>query len=264
MYSNNFRSLSLKKAGGLVFIFLCAISTAFVQIRGGNAHPIHIFMAGNSTMANKPYQGSNPEKGWGQVFALYFNEQIKVENHAVNGRSTKSFIDEGRWDNLLNRVQPGDYVIIEFGHNDEKKEDPSRYAAPDGAYRQNLKRFVSDVRKKEGIPVLATPIVRRRFDDSGRFYDTHGRYPEVIREVAGEEDVPLLDLHRKTRELLERYGPERSKLLFLHIKPGEYPSLPEGREDDSHLSATGAFRICDLAVEEMRSSLPELCRYLKK
>src|SRR3546814_1787202 len=117
--------------------------------------------------------------------------------------------------------------------------------------------FVSEVRTKGVIPVRATTIGRRRFDESGQFYDTQGRYPDVVREGAAEEEVPLLDLHRKTRELLIQYGAERSRLLFLHIQSGEYPSLPEGKEDDTHLSGTGAFRICDLAVEEMKSSLPE-------
>src|SRR3546814_592671 len=214
MQLNNFRFPSLKKVSGLVFIFWCAVALTFAQAQtpDGNTRPKHIFMAGNSTMANKPYRGSNPEKGWGQVLGLYFNEQVKVENHAVNGQSSKSFIDEGKWDNLLQQVQEGDYVIIEFGHNDEKKENPSRYAAPDGAYRQNLKRFVSDVRTKGGIPVLATPIVRRRFDESGQFYDTHGRYPDVVREVAAEEEVHLLDLNRTNRELLITYGAERTRL----------------------------------------------------
>lgn len=224
---------------------------------------ITVFMAGNSTMADKPYAGSNPEKGWGQVFHLYFKEEVKVENHAMNGRSTKSFIDEGRWDSLLSRAGPGDYVIIEFGHNDQKKGDPSRYAAADAGYRQNLQRFIADVREKGATPVLATPIMRRRFDENGRFYDTHGRYPEVVRELAAAANVPLLDLHKQTGKLLRQYGEERSKALFLHIEPGEYENLPQGLEDDTHLSGTGAFKICDLAVAEMKTALPELYKHLK-
>lgn len=224
---------------------------------------ITIFMIGNSTMADKPYDDGNPEKGWGQVFPLYFKDGIKIENHAVNGRSTKSFIDEGRWDAVLEKIKPGDYVIMEFGHNDEKKNDPKRYAAPRKGYKTNLIKFISETRSKGGIPVLATPIVRRRFDKNGNFYGTHGEYPVVVRELAKEYNVPLLDLQKKTEQMLKEYGKELSKKLFLHISPVEYKSLPEGRTDDTHLSAVGAFKVCDFAVEEIRNSIPDLVKWLK-
>jgi lysophospholipase L1-like esterase len=153
---------------------------------------------------------------------------------------------------------------MEFGHNDEKKKDPNRYAAPRTDYRANLIKFITETRSKGGIPVLATPIVRRRFDENGNFYDTHGEYPVVVRELAEEYDVPLLDLHRKTEEMLKDFGEENSKKLYLHISSNEYKSLPKGRTDNTHLSAYGAFKVCDLAVEELRNSLPELARWLKK
>lgn len=223
-----------------------------------------VFLVSDSTVADKPYGNGNPEKGWGQVFPLYFKDGINVENHAVNGRSTKSFIDEGRWATVLGRIRPGDYVFIEFGHNDEKKEDPARYGDPDSAYRANLQKFIAETRAKEGIPVLLTPIVRRRFNDAGEFYDSHGRYPEVVREVAKSEQVPLIDLENRSRELVSSYGSERSKQLYLHIKPGEYPSLPDGRTDDTHLSAVGAFHICDLVVAGIRENIPALTEYLKE
>lgn len=214
-------------------------------------------------MANKPYSKGNPEKGWGQVFPLYFKEGIKIENHAKNGRSSKSFRDEGLWDIVLEKIKPGNYVIIAFGHNDQKQDSPERYTELDKGYRKNLERYVHETRVRGGIPVLATPIMRRRFDDNGKFYDTHGRYPEVVREIAKEKKVPLLDLHKKTEKLLKAYGEERSKELFLHIQPGEYASLPEGKVDDTHLSAIGAFRVCDLAVEEIKHTVPEWVPYLK-
>lgn len=225
--------------------------------------PIIIYMVGDSTMANKPYNKGNPEKGWGQVFPLYFKEGIKIENHAKNGRSSKSFRDEGLWDIVLEKIKPGHYVIITFGHNDQKQDSPERYSAPDTDYRKNLERYVRETRNKGGIPVLATPIMRRRFDENGKLYDTHGRYPEVVREIAKEKNVPLLDLHKQTEMLLKAYGEERSKELFLHIQPGEYASLPQGKEDDTHLSAIGAFRVCDLAIEEIKLAVPEWVPYLK-
>lgn len=242
----------------LIFLLLIPLG-AFVQ-----KDEITLFLVSDSTVANKPFGDGNPEKGWGQVLPLYFNEGVQVDNHAVNGRSTKSFIDEGRWDKVLSLMKPGDYVLIEFGHNDEKIKDPSRYTDPDTAYRANLKKYIADTRAKGGIPILATPIVRRRFDENGQFFETHGRYPEVVREVAKEENVPLFDMQKKTKELLISYGEERSEKLFLHLKPGEYPSLPEGRDDDTHLSPYGAFRVADLVAEEIKDKIPELSKFLKK
>lgn len=222
-----------------------------------------IFLVGDSTVADKPYANGNPEKGWGQVFPLYLQEGVTVENHAVNGRSTKSFRDEGRWDKVLQKLQKGDYVIIEFGHNDQKSEDPKRYAAPETDYRRNLERYIAEARAKGARPVLATPIVRRKFEN-GQLIDTHGKYPDVVREVAAAHNVPLLDLEKRTRELVQTYGEEKSKALFLHLGPNEYASLPEGRTDDTHLSAYGAFRVSDLVAEEMQKNLPEVAKLLKK
>ncbi|WP_461637920.1 rhamnogalacturonan acetylesterase [Labilibaculum euxinus] len=224
----------------------------------------HIFLVGDSTMANKPFANGNPERGWGQIFPLYLNEGIHVENHAVNGRSSKSFRDEGKWAKVLENMQTGDYVIIQFGHNDEKIKDSTRYTNADTDYRQNLIRFVSEARQKGGIPVLATSIVRRKFDENGVFQESHGMYPQVVREVAESEQVPLLDLQQLTKELLINYGEDASKKLYLHINAGEYESLPDGRNDDTHLSATGAFRICDLAKSEITQKVPELSVYFKK
>lgn len=223
-----------------------------------------LFLAGDSTMADKPYRNGNPEKGWGQVIPLYFTAAVRVENHAVNGRSTKSFIDEGRWDSLMSRVQAGDYVIIEFGHNDEKGQDPKRYAPAETDYSNNLRRFIRDVKGKNATPILATPIVRRRFDEDGQFYDTHGAYPEAVRKVAQETTVALLDLHHLSWLLVERYGMEKSKELFLHIDTIEYEYLTNPIVDDTHLSAYGAFRICDLVASELRAQVPALAVWLKK
>jgi len=214
-------------------------------------------------MADKPYDKGNPEKGWGQVFPLYFRPGITVENHAVNGRSTKSFIDEGKWNIVKDRIKPGDYVIIEFGHNDEKIEDPKRYAAPETGFKTNLMIFITETRNAGGIPVLATPVNRRKFDSTGHFLDTHGKYPDVVRQLAKELNVPLLDLHKKTEQLLKDCGAEISKKFFIHVTSSEYPNLPTGRQDDTHFSAYGAFKICDFAAEEIKNKIPELAKYLK-
>jgi DNA sulfur modification protein DndE len=162
-------------------IILIAVAFAFQPPQ----RQIRVFMIGDSTMADKPLN-DNPERGWGQLLPRYLSEDAQVRNYAVNGRSTKSFIKEGRWDSVMKYLQKDDYVFIQFGHNDEKSEDTTRYAAPKGLYRDNLVRFVRDARSKGANPILVTPVMRRKFDASGKFTDTHGEYPEAVRSVAKE------------------------------------------------------------------------------
>lgn len=223
---------------------------------------VTVFMIGDSTMADKVYSPSNPEKGWGQVFPLYLIEEIIVQNHAVNGRSTKSFRDEGRWDKVIDQVKEGDWVIIQFGHNDQKSEDASRYSDPQ-AYKENLRRYVTEVQGKGGQPILATPIARRSYDERGRLIDTHESYVPEVKALAKEMNVPLLDLNKRTTELINDWGEEKSKLLFLHFAPGQYEKSPKGVEDNTHLSPIGAFKVCDLVVEEMSKEVPSFSTYFK-
>jgi DNA sulfur modification protein DndE len=223
--------------------------------------PLHIYMIGDSTMANKAAK-AEPERGWGQMLPLFFNDQAVISNHAQNGRSTKSFIDEGRWKIVLDSLQKGDYVIIQFGHNDEKT-DTTRHTDPRTSYRSNLIKFISEARNKGAFPILCTSIVRRKFDDKGQLTDTHGDYPVVTREVAAEYKVPLLDLQKKTAQLLQDLGPEKSITLFVYTQPGEYPNRPEGTKDDTHLNISGATKVAGLAVEEMKNQNLPLVSYLK-
>lgn len=211
---------------------------------------VHVYMIGDSTMANKPLE-DNPERGWGQLFPEYFDENVFVSNYAVNGRSTKSFIDEGRWHVVLDSLHAGDVLFIQFGHNDEKEHDSTRYAAPFGAYKENLARFVTEARNAHALPILLTPVVRRRFDENGQFYDTHGDYPQAVKQVADELDVPLIDLHTLSWDVLEAMGEEPSKELFLWIEPGVYSSLPDGKQDDTHFSEFGARRIAGLVADAL-------------
>ncbi len=221
-----------------------------------------LFLAGDSTMADKP-DLELPERGWGQLFREFIRPPLRLDNRAVNGRSTKSFRDLGHWDALLESLSAGDWVVIQFGHNDEKDADPARYTDPDGEYRANLQRFVRETRARGGNPVLATPVVRRRFDEAGAFYDSHGAYPRVLREVAAEEGVPLLEMEDATRALEQEFGMEGSQSLHLHYEPGEHPQLPDGIHDDTHYSELGARLVAELAAREMlRLHLP-VVRYLK-
>jgi lysophospholipase L1-like esterase len=209
---------------------------------------IAIYLAGDSTMAEK-LEERRPETGWGERLGTFFSPRhVRVENHARNGRSTRSFIAEGRWQGILDRLEKGDYVFIQFGHNDANEARVDRYTPPDD-YRLNLIRFVTEARAKEARPVLFTPVVRRRFDLQGHFYDTHGVYPDIVRQVAAEYDVPLVDMHRSSERQLREYGSEKSKALFLHLAPGESGNYPNGMSDDTHFSPAGAALMAGLAVE---------------
>lgn len=211
-----------------------------------------IYLIGDSTVADKPLTGS-PERGWGQVLPLYLRDGVVLENHARNGRSTRSFIREGRWDIVRGKLRAGDYVLIQFGHNDAKKEDSSRFADAHTDYKANLAKFVREAKECGANPVLITPVVRRRFDEQGKFYDVHGEYPGVVRDVGREENVPVIDLHRKSTELLARLGPDESRKLFLSVSPGEYSALPNGKQDDTHFCWYGASEMARLVVEEIQS-----------
>jgi lysophospholipase L1-like esterase len=226
--------------------------------------PIVVYLAGDSTLAQKT-SDKRPETGWGEYLGIQFdNSKIRIDNHAQNGRSTKSFIDEGRWQTIVERLRKGDYVFIEFGHNDEKNVDPKRYAAAHTDYRNNLIRFVTDVRARNAFPVLLTPVVRRRFNEKGEFFDTHGEYPSVVREVAAEYKVPLIDMQRKSESLVRNLGVEDSKKLFLILRAGEHPNYPNGNDDNTHFSAFGAEQMARLAADEIRETQIDLARYLIK
>ncbi|MBN2813773.1 MAG: rhamnogalacturonan acetylesterase [Bacteroidales bacterium] len=211
-----------------------------------------IYTIGDSTMANKTTE-VYPETGWGQVLQLFVGDSLLVSNHAVNGRSTKSFIREGRWKAVVEKLSPGDYVLIQFGHNDQKEQDSSRFTNPYTAYRNNLIRFITETRERGATPVLLTPIVRRNFNEKGTLVDTHGAYPEVMRQVADACGVKLIDLQLHTEEMVIRAGVEGSKTLYLHVNPGEYPGYPQGKEDNTHLSETGAKKVAEMVARELFS-----------
>ncbi|TAJ53281.1 MAG: GDSL family lipase [Chitinophagaceae bacterium] len=223
---------------------------------------IRIFLIGDSTMADKPL-AENPERGWGQLFPDFLTEAVQVKNYAVNGRSTKSFIKEGRWDSVMKNLQANDYVLIQFGHNDQKKEDSNRYAAPQGLYRDNLIRFIKETRLKGATPILVTPVMRRKFDASGKFVDQHGEYPDAVRAVAKEMNVLLIDLHKSSEALIEKEGVEGSKKLFLWIDPKHFKAAAGGKKDDTHFSVYGAASVASLVCAAITEKNFPLAQYLK-
>ncbi|MBS1794420.1 MAG: hypothetical protein JSS81_11230 [Acidobacteria bacterium] len=237
-------------------LFLTAVS-AFAQ-----KPSITVYLAGDSTMAQKT-DDRRPETGWGEYLQNQLDDRrVRVENHAQNGRSTKSFINEGRWQAIVDKLKKGDYVFIEFGHNDEKLDKPDVGAAAGTDYRNNLIRFIADVRAKKAFPVLLTPVMRRRFDEKGEFYDTHGEYPDVVRKVAAEYKVPLIDMHRKSESIIKSLGVEDSKKLFLILRPKENPNYPDGVEDNTHFSAFGAEQMARAAADGIREAKIKLAKYL--
>lgn len=261
---------------------LCAL-LLLTSFRTDTRDVTTIFMIGDSTMANKPLDGDNPERGWGQMLPGFFTEDIRVDNHARNGRSSKSFIDEGLWEQVRTQIRKGDYVFIQFGHNDEKPK-PDRHTDPGTTFDANLRRFVEETRAKGGIPVLFNSIVRRNFfhnpnavtdDDLRRekvegtslegdtLIDTHGAYLESPRRVAAELDVPFVDLNRLTHDLVQGMGREASKSLFCWVPANTYAACPKGRQDNTHLNIYGARRVARLAVNALAEAVPALKPYIR-
>lgn len=214
---------------------------------------ITIHLIGDSTMAEKDGTAEqNPERGWGQVLSQYFDSAVTVKNYAKNGRSSRSFISEGRWKEVYDNLQEGDFVLIQFGHNDQKINDPSRYSNPSGGYYHNLKKFVDEARIKGGTPILLTSIVRRKFNEFGTLEDTHGLYPIIVRQLATDEEVLLIDHLYLTEKIVAEMGPEESKKIYLWVQPGQFEKFPEGKEDDTHLNLDGANLYSKLVATELK------------
>ena len=247
---------------GMKLIILTLLMLASGNAVSAQAKTVTIFLAGDSTMASKLAE-KRPETGWGEMLEQHFRSgKVRVENRAANGRSTKTFIGEGKWQSIVDDLKKGDYVFIQFGHNDSSKDKGERYTPPED-YRKNLIRFVGNVRSRGGNPVLLTPVMRRRFDKDGKFYDTHGEYPDIVRSVARGQSVPLIDMHRTSEAVIVKYGIEDSRKLFLQLKPGENSNYPKGIDDNTHFSPLGAEEMAKLVVEGIRHAKIGLRKYLK-
>lgn len=216
---------------------------------------IKIFIAGDSTASIKDVKAF-PETGWGMPFVYFWDSTVTVVNKAKNGRSTSSFQTEGLWKSIMDEASEGDYVFIQFGHNDEVPT--KKTATTPEQFKSNLKKFVAETREKKAIPVLLTSMARRKFDSTGMIVGTHDEYMKITRAVAKEETVVLLDMDIITQQLYQKFGPENSALLFLQLKPGEHPNHPHGKDDNTHFNEFGARLVAQLALKEIRSQLPEL------
>lgn len=213
---------------------------------------IKVYLIGDSTMCL--YTPDRfPITGWGMPFANYFDQMIAIDNRAKGGRSTRTFLSENRWQPIADSLQAGDYVLIQFGHNDEAKEPKyaDRYTpVPD--YKKNLIKFITETRSKKGIPVLITPVTRRSFDSAGNIKETHIEYTKAVYEIGEQLKVPVIDLDKKSRELLQSYGPENSKLLFMDFPENTEPNYPEGQHDNTHFNNYGARKIAELVLAELK------------
>lgn len=211
---------------------------------------ITVYLIGDSTMSIKQVK-AYPETGWGMPFAYFFDGTVTVDNRAQNGRSTRTFIEENRWQPVADKLQAGDYVFIQFGHNDEVPTKKSYTTEAD--FRANLTRFITETRAKKATPILITPVARRKFDASGKVEGTHTVYAGLVRNVAVEKNTPLIDLDTQSQQLLQQFGVENSKLLFLQLAPGEHPNYPEGKEDNTHFSELGARRMAEIVLANIKS-----------
>ena len=233
----------------LKFLLLECLLLLFGQLTPENKK-VKIFLAGDSTMSIKK-TAKYPETGWGMPFTYFWDSSVTVINKAQNGRSTRTFREVGIWPSIISELEKGDYIFIQFGHNDASKDRPKEYVAPD-QYKINLIQYVADVRAKGGIPILITPPGRRRFDPTGKLRESHELYSPKVLEVAKEQKTLFIDLDKKSMELYRKFGEEKSRLLFLHLKKGEHPNYPNGLEDDTHFNELGARYIAQIVLAELR------------
>ncbi|MBS1656079.1 MAG: rhamnogalacturonan acetylesterase [Bacteroidetes bacterium] len=222
---------------------------------------ITIWLIGDSTMSIKETK-AYPETGWGMPFVYFWDSTVKVDNRAKNGRSTSSFMKEGLWKPVMEQMQEGDYVFVQFGHNDEVPT--KKTYTTEAEFKSNLEKYVDDTRSKKANPVLITPVARRKFDSTGHIVGTHDVYAQIVRDVAKEKNVPLIDLDKEGQELLQRFGEEKSKLLFNQVQPGEHPNYPNGKEDNTHFSELGARLVAEIVLKDIKEKCPELAERIFK
>jgi lysophospholipase L1-like esterase len=219
---------------------------------------IRIWLIGDSTVCTQPKDRS-PVTGWGTPFEDFWDSTVTVNNRARGGRSTRTFISEGRWQHVADSLAEGDYVLMQFGHNDEAKEPQykDRYTpVPD--YKNNLIKFITETRNKKAIPVLVTPVTRLVFDSNGNIQETHKEYSAAVWEVGRAYNVPVIDLDERSRELVQKLGTETSKMLYMQLDTLEHPHYPLGRKDNTHFNEYGARRMAQLVLAEIRKLKLEL------
>jgi lysophospholipase L1-like esterase len=218
-----------------------------------------IFLTGNSTVVD---QEREPWAAWGQMLPVFFNKKVAIANYAESGEAMKSFIAEKRLMKISTQIKKGDYLFIQFGHNDQKPQS-SAYLEPFTGYKEYLKIFINEARKHGANPVLITSMNRRSFNENGELINTHGDYPEAARQVAKEENVPLIDLHLMSKAFYEALGVENSKKAFVHYPAGSFPGQTEDFKDNSHHSTYGSYQLAKCIVQGIKDNNLDLAKYLK-
>ena len=246
----------MKKIAAYMLICLCSFSLAAQD-------KLVLRLMGDSTMADKDLSYQNPERGWGQRLKSHIDTNVLVVNYAQNGRSTRSVRTLGIWDRVKQDLCPGDYLFIQFGHNDSKQSDTSRYAAPFGDYTDNLCLFVEYALQKGARPVLFTPVSRRWFDQEGHLKENcHGDYPVAAKAVAQKYSIPLIDANTITQNWLKGLGDEPSRKYYMWIDKGVNPRHPDGKTDNTHTNVCGARKIVELLLPEIVKVIPELASHV--
>ncbi|MEO5912019.1 MAG: rhamnogalacturonan acetylesterase [Pelobium sp.] len=206
---------------------------------------ITVYLIGDSTLSIKEVK-YYPETGWGMPFAWFFDSSVKVDDRALNGRSTRSFIEEKKWQPVVDDLKPGDYVLVQFGHNDEVATKKT-YTTED-EFVMYLTKYVKETQAKGAYPVLITPVTRRSFDENGMLQDSHKVYAQLVRDLAQKLNVPLIDLTKTSMDLVRKLGVEKSAMLYNHLEAGENPNYPKGKEDNTHFNELGARKMAELVL----------------
>lgn len=219
---------------------------------------VTVFLCGNSTVVD---QDNEPWCGWGQMLPRFLDDKVCVANYAESGEAANSFASAGRLKKLLTTIKPGDYVFIEFGHNDQKQKGPND--GPWASYTTNMRRYITETRAKKGIPVLVTSMHRRNFDSEGKVNNTLGEYPEAVRKLASEEHVALIDLNAMSKVLYEAWGPEESVKAFVHYPANTFPNQSKALADNTHFNSYGGYELAKCIVEGIKNALPELAAHIR-
>lgn len=222
-----------------------------------------IHIAGDSTASIKEEQ-KRPETGWGEKITSYFTPTVSINNQAMNGRSTKSFIEEGRLALLVTTFKSGDFLLVQFGHNDQKTH-ADKGTLPYGEYIENLAFFAHVAKKANVHPVFLTPVTRRNYLSNGRLdTDCLGEYPRAMKQFAQKYNYPLLDIFSLSQQFLHTHTEEQTKEFYLHLKPEENKNYPDGLEDNTHFSPLGAEKIAHLITQEIKTQQLPLAKLLKE
>lgn len=230
---------------------------AAIEIQKADELPT-IFLAGNSTVTD---QENEPWASWGQMFPNFLKPEVVVANYAESGETLLAFKREKRLQKILSRMKPGDYLFMEFAHNDQKPGGNHLDAMT--TYKEELRYYIAEARKRGGKPVMVTSTNRRRFDENGKIINTLEEFPEAMRQLAKEQNIPLIDLNSMSKDLYEALGPEQSKKAFVHYPANTYPGQDKPLADDTHFNPYGAYELAKCVMQAVLQSIPDLAKYVR-